>query len=156
RALDQGSLTLGGERRKRRVGLPVLQVAPVDQPHIDVEALTSTMSRCASPVPLGRVQVGEGDADSDFDFAGCEERHPRKRRSGGVVLCAGGCDEFRCVRVVFVTGTHPPAGCFLLVVAPFTQSEPVLYRGGSATLMGLGVVAVPDRGVAVGRAAGLV
>jgi hypothetical protein len=65
------------------------------------------------------------------------------------VAHAGGGGEVGGVYAVFVTGTHVPAGCFLDIVAPLTHAQAIAGAGRPATVAGLGVVAVPDRGIAV-------
>src|SRR6516165_11206378 len=95
------------------------------------------------------------DADAHFELTecdcGCAWRRP------GSVGFARWCGEFGCVSVGFVdTRTDPPAGGFLGVVAAFARAAAVIRGGGAAAGPRLRMVAVPDRRVAVGRAAALI
>src|ERR1700738_2436790 len=89
-------------------------------------------------------------------LARCNIRYVWKWGSGGLVLCTGRGYEFRCVRAIFVAGFNLPTGRFFGVVAPLTRAEAIFSRGGSNTVMGLGMVAMPDRSIAVGCATCLV
>src|ERR1700686_3730277 len=105
--------------------------------------------------PLSRVQIGHRDTDSHVDFGDRYRSRSGQRWGSGFVTRAGGRDELRCVRAVFVTGDHTPARSLLGVVASFAKAEPVRCASGSAAVVRLGMVEVPDWGITVRRAASL-
>lgn len=58
--------------------------------------------------------------------------------------------------VFVIAGRHSPPGCFLGVVAAFAVTQAVRGTGRPVAVMRLGVVAMPDRSITVGRATGLI
>src|SRR5690349_15124757 len=63
-------------------------------------------------------------------------------------------NELRCVHTIFLAGSHLPAVRLLGIVAAFALTQAVLGACRSVNVMWLRVVTVPDRRIAIRRAAG--
>ena len=98
---------------------------------------------------LGRVEVGEGDADPDFDFTYRDHRCAGERRRRRGVSVPRRCDEFGCVQTIFVGSRRPPAQCFLRIVTPFTLTQPIRGTGRPAAVARSGVITMPNRRITV-------
>jgi hypothetical protein len=101
---------------------------------------------------LGGVQVGNSNADSDFDLANGDQRCPRQRWRRRAIPRTRRCDEFGCVHAVFVCRGDAPTRRFLGVVAPFALPQPIGGAGRSAAITRCGVITMPNRRITVGSA----